>query len=191
LSSFNTVRSSLQSGDELGLPLHERLHSGHHPLVGEGQFSQPEVQPLSLRDSAIAERVLALQRAAYAIEAEWIGSTDIPQLHETLDQLQRSNETWVGITEGSNLVAALAYEAGADQLVISRLVVSPAHARHGFGERLVRWVLASRPHDRAVVSTGSANLPALGLYAKLGFNEVVQEEVVPGLTVTHLQRLST
>ena len=43
------------------------------------------------------------------------------------------------------------------------------------------------PRPLTVVSTGSANAPAVGLYEKLGFVAVGREEVVPGLVVTHFE----
>jgi ribosomal protein S18 acetylase RimI-like enzyme len=47
-----------------------------------------------------------------------------------------------------------------------------------------------RRHPAApmIVSTGSANAPALELYRRRGFREVRQREAAPGLMVTELAR---
>jgi ribosomal protein S18 acetylase RimI-like enzyme len=145
--------------------------------------------PLDLADDVTAVSVLSVQRAAYAAEAELIEFDGIPGLHETLDELRRSEEHWIGIFEEGQLVAALAYEVTPEILDISRLVVSPAAARRGFGLQLVNTVLDTVSRPTTIVSTPSANIPALALYSKLGFRDVREEEVVPGLTVTYLQRI--
>ena len=149
-----------------------------------------EPSSLDLRDAGVAASVLDLQRAAYAVEAELIASNEIPQLTETLGELQQSTERWIGFTNHGDVIAAVAYETSGDDLVISRLVVSPHHFRQGCGEQLVRRVLGDVPHNRAIVSTGAANHPALRLYAKLGFRKLGQEEIVEGLRITYLERRS-
>jgi ribosomal protein S18 acetylase RimI-like enzyme len=146
------------------------------------------VNALDVADPAVAAELVTLQRSAYAVEAELIGSRDIPQLYETVEELQRSGERWAGIVRDTRIVAAVAWELEGDTLDIARLVVAPSHARQGIGEWLVRWALDAVPHERATVSTGSANVPALRLYKKLGFAEIERVEVAPGLMVTRLAR---
>jgi ribosomal protein S18 acetylase RimI-like enzyme len=145
------------------------------------------IQRLDLGDEATAASVLALQRAAYAVESELIGSDAIPGLHESLEDLRDSPEEFAGVVDDGELVAALAYEVTLEVLDISRLVVAPSAFRRGLGERLVRWVLDAVPRPITIVSTGSRNAPAIALYAKLGFTEVGRAEPVPGLPVTRFE----
>jgi ribosomal protein S18 acetylase RimI-like enzyme len=145
------------------------------------------IRRLDLRDVDDARSVLALQRAAYAVEARLIGSDEIPGLHESIEGLRESPEAFVGVLDDEELVAALAYEATPDVLDISRLVVAPAAFRRGLGEQLVRWVLDEIPRATTIVSTGSKNAPAMALYVKLGFVEVGHHEPVPGLQVTRFE----
>jgi ribosomal protein S18 acetylase RimI-like enzyme len=161
-------------------------------VVGFGSAPAPAratITRLDLRDDATAEAVLDLQRAAYSVEAQLIGSDGIPQLRETIEELRRASLDWIGIFDGTALVAGLAHANVVDVLDISRLVVSPGSMRRGLGEKLVRWAIDTVAHDKAVASTGAANAPALALYTKLGFDVVGQEEIVPGLTITHLERV--
>ena len=53
-----------------------------------------------LADAALAARVLAVQHAAYAIEAELIGYPDLPPLHETLAALQATEEELLAVRGG-------------------------------------------------------------------------------------------
>ena len=145
------------------------------------------IVPLDLDDERTGGAVLALQRAAYAVEAELVGSDDIPGLRESLDELRATTEHFVGIFDGDVLVAALSYVETDELLDVCRLVVAPASSRRGLGERLIRWALESVARPVTVVSTGSANAPAVALYAKLGFTGLRDEEVVPGLSVTHFE----
>jgi ribosomal protein S18 acetylase RimI-like enzyme len=116
------------------------------------------------RSAAVAAELVALQRAAYAVEAELIGSTAIPPLHDTAESLVGAGLTWFGTRE--------------------RLVVAPRAFRRGIGAALVRHVLGFAGARPVVVSTGRANVPARALYERLGFVRTADEEVRPGLWVT-------
>ncbi len=149
-----------------------------------------DVCPLFLRaDPAKAERVLAIQQRAYAAEAELMGFDGIPPLHEGLDELLEGEQHWLGRYEGATLVGALAWEDdGAAGLELDRLVVAPAAWRRGHASALLDAfdeLAAGRPVS---VATGSANAPALALYARRGFRAVGEEELAPGVHLTRLLR---
>lgn len=144
-----------------------------------------QVAPLDVADPAVARRLLAVQHAAYAVEAALVGDDRIPPLTEDLAGLQAAPLRWLGAAEDGVLVAAVAWtEAGpGDGLVdVHRLVVAPEHHGRGLGRALMTALLA-RTQGRVVVSTGRDNAPACGLYASLGFAPEGDEEVVPGLWV--------
>jgi ribosomal protein S18 acetylase RimI-like enzyme len=146
-------------------------------------------QELDLGAPGVAEQVLAVQRAAYAVEAELVGDDRIPPLHEPLEVLRRSRLHWLGAVEEGRLVGALAW-ADADGVVdVHRLVIHPDRARRGVGRALVRELLARTDRADVVVSTGRDNLPARRLYESLGFRVVGEVEVLPGLTVTRYELL--
>jgi hypothetical protein len=44
------------------------------------------------------------------------------------------------------------------------------------------------PAESTIVSTGTANLPALALYRRRGFTPVGERHIAPGVTVTLLER---
>jgi ribosomal protein S18 acetylase RimI-like enzyme len=152
-----------------------------------------EVQPLDVRDDAeTAGKLLAVQKAAYAVEAELIGSDGIPALHETLDDLRAAPHRWLAARDGHELLGGVAYERLADgTLDICKLVVAPSAFRRGVGAALLDALDATQPAERVIVSTGTANTPALRLYAKRGFVAVADIEVVPGLWITRLERGAT
>jgi ribosomal protein S18 acetylase RimI-like enzyme len=147
--------------------------------------------PLDLTDRALAERLLTIQHAAYAVEAELIGFDGIPPLQEDLDGLMSSTELWLGRYDGTLLVGAVAYELpDEDTVEISRLIVDPAHARRGHGRALLDHLDRFEPRPVSLVSTGSANLPAVNLYKSRGYTTAGEVEVAPGIYITQFRRAS-
>ncbi|MEV0284020.1 GNAT family N-acetyltransferase [Kribbella sp. NPDC050820] len=147
------------------------------------------IRPLDLGDRALAERVLAIQHAAYAVEAELIGFDGIPPLQEDLDGLMSSTEHWLGRYDGDVLVGAVAYEfPDQDTVDITRLIVDPAHARRGHGRALLDHLDQLEPRPVSIVATGTANTPAVNLYKSRGYHETARVEIAPGVTVTQFSR---
>jgi ribosomal protein S18 acetylase RimI-like enzyme len=141
--------------------------------------------PLDLGGRGVVERLLALQQAAYRIEANLIGFDGIPPLHESLEELVAQPLSWIGIRAQDRVVAALAYRLEDSTCDIDRLVVDTDYFGRGFGSALVASLLH---HPRITVSTGTANLPARRLYEKHGFQAVGERGIAPGVTVTHYER---
>lgn len=133
----------------------------------------------------MAERVVELQRAAYAVEAELIGFAGIPPLHETAADVCDLDLVWLGAFAGTKLIGGLGYADRVDHRDLDRLFVDPQHARRGAGRQLVTAVLDAA---EIRVSTGTANSPARALYQSLGFTESGTREIAPGVTVTLLVR---
>ena len=148
-----------------------------------------ELERLDLADATVASEVLDLQRRAYHVEADLIGSGEIPQLRETLTQLQGCGETFLGARVDGALVAAISWRVVGDTIDLHRLVVDPAHFRIGLGSALVRAALAAEPGCRqAIVQTGAANEPAKALYRAEGFSAADEIEPIPGLRVARFTK---
>lgn len=145
------------------------------------------VEGLEIDGPGVADRIVELQRAAYAVEAALIGFSEIPLLREGVSQVRLLDLHWVGAFEDETLVGGLAYADAGPVRDIDRLFVDPAHARRGIGRRLVRSVLDA---PTVTVSTGSDNTPAVGLYVSLGFRERGRREIGPGVTITIFERSS-
>jgi len=139
-------------------------------------------QPLDLSDASTASAVLSLQRAAYAVEAALVGDDRIPPLHEELPALQSSGLHWLGGVEDDAVVAAVAWAQDDGVVDVHRLIVTPERHGRGLGRALMTALLA-QTSGPVVVSTGRDNVPACRLYAGLGFTDVGEGEVVPGLWV--------
>jgi GNAT superfamily N-acetyltransferase len=149
-----------------------------------------EIKKLDIQDAFIAGDVWRLQHAAYAIEAQIIGYTNLPPLMDTITSLQASKETFYSMQEDGDLLAVIAVEAQSRELTISRVMVHPTHHRRGLGRRLLRFIEATYPHvEKVLVATGSLNLPALRLYDSEGYVPQRQWQAAPGLMLTELIKL--
>ena len=148
-----------------------------------------ELVRLDLSDPEIAAQLLALQRRAYRVEADLVGSDDIPPLRESLEELVGSGEIFLGALEDGVVVGAISWKLLDRTLDIHRLVVDPAQFRSGIGVSLVRAALEAEPTAvRAIVQTGAANDPARRLYVGEGFEQVDEVEVAPGLRVARFSK---
>src|SRR5712691_3997279 len=144
---------------------------------------------LDVRDRRQAADVLACQRAGYAVEAELLGFDGIPPLRETLDELMRCGERFLGSYDLDGLAGIVSWEKLAGGTVdVCRLVVAPRAFRRGHATALLDELDRAEPAGRYTVSTGTANVPALTLYRSRGFVPVGIREVAEGVTVTMLER---
>ena len=151
--------------------------------------SVSEPVPLDLADETIARSLLALQREAYAVEAELIAADGIPQLTETLGELLAAGLDWLGTFDETGLTGAVSWTVLDDGTVdIHRLVVAPRAFRRGIATALLDALDARFPGRHALVSTGRDNGPARELYRRRGFTMVREHEASPGLWVTDLER---
>jgi GNAT superfamily N-acetyltransferase len=146
---------------------------------------KPLVPPLDLTDPVLAAQVLALQRAAYRVEADMIGFEGIPPLHESLADLVAAPLTWLGIKSDGRVVAAIAFTQDGRGVDVDRLVVDPDAVRGGLGSALVG---ALDSEATITVSTGTKNLAAHRFYEAQGFKSIGESSPVPGLRVTHFER---
>lgn len=143
------------------------------------------IGPLDLTADVVVRRVVEIQRAAYALEAELIGSRNIPPLNESESDVAELDLEWLCWSDGEQILGVIAWTDDGEALDIDRLAVDPAHARRGIGLTLVN----SLPNRRlTTVSTGLANARARALYEALGFDAVATDRPTPGVEVVHFER---
>ncbi|MGI5287255.1 GNAT family N-acetyltransferase [Nonomuraea polychroma] len=144
------------------------------------------IADLSPADDPLGGELLALQKAAYAVEAEIIKDDRIPPLHESLADLRAQPLRWLGaVDEDGRLAGAVAWEETVDEVDVNRLIVHPGALRRGIGRALVKEVLVRAGARRVVVATGRDNAPARRLYEGLGFVLTREVEVIPGLWIAN------
>ncbi|MET7290501.1 GNAT family N-acetyltransferase [Streptomyces sp. NPDC005573] len=103
--------------------------------------------------------------------------------------MRACDESFLGVRDELRLVGAVAWTClpnGASD--ICRLVVHPVAHRRGVATALLDALDSIEPAELTVVSTGTANLPAVALYRRRGFIPISERQIAPGVTVTLLER---
>lgn len=120
----------------------------------------------------VAGEVHRVMQAAYRVEADLLRVREFVPLRRTVADLLRSESTFLGAFLDGHLagVAEIERPPGAP-VNVAALVVLPEHFRRGLGRALMHRVLEEHGRGPITVSTGVRNLPALRLYAGLGFQE--------------------
>jgi ribosomal protein S18 acetylase RimI-like enzyme len=139
-----------------------------------------EVAELDLGDDLTLQRLVALQLASYAVEAQLIGAAELPPMRETTEQLRASGETFLGARREGRLVGAVSFKREGATVDIHRLVVDPSAFRGGVATTLLDALEAREAGaERWIVGTGAGNAPAVALYEGRGY-AVTEERTVPG-----------
>jgi ribosomal protein S18 acetylase RimI-like enzyme len=146
------------------------------------------IRAFRLEDESLARRALDIQRLAYRIEADLIGFEGIPPLHESLEELRASQESFLGYFVDEQLAAFVSYEIANSVLDIGRLVVHPDYFRRGIGQTLIRALDETAGIKRIIVSTGALNLPARKLYENLGFSLIDEISLDEGVKIARYEK---
>jgi GNAT superfamily N-acetyltransferase len=139
-------------------------------------------------DPWFARELLRLQHAAYRTEAELVGDDRLPPLQDDDVTLPAWRGRYMVSWHGVELVGAIAWRDNGDHVDIDRLMVDPETRRQGVGTVLLQAVLDRAEGRPVVVSTGRDNAPAVALYVRHGFGVEGDEQVPPGIWITHLRR---
>jgi ribosomal protein S18 acetylase RimI-like enzyme len=122
----------------------------------------------------LAQQLHAVQMSAYAQEARLLGAVYFPPLERTVEDLRTSAEEFLAAFVGDEIVGAIGIRPDEEGMGINiaSLVVAPQFQRRGIGRGLMAAVLAAHGGGELTVQTGAKNVPALALYAQVGFVEL-------------------
>lgn len=147
---------------------------------------------LILRDmaDADAEAVLAVQRAAFAIEAQLYADPSLPPLLETATQLVADLRECRGIVAvlAGKVVGSIRVRLDGRQLHIGRLSVAPGLQRRGIGAALLARAEEVAPADAALLFTGHLSFGNLRLYERAGYVEERRAPVDEKVTLVYLRK---
>ncbi|SDP11705.1 Acetyltransferase (GNAT) family protein [Paenibacillus sp. yr247] len=156
------------------------------------------IQRLRLQTNEEILLLLSLQIASYRVEAELIGFEDIPPLKDGIASIREANETFYGFfvnEENQNrLAGAISYSREGCIVTICRMMVHPNFFRRGIARSLLQHILIEQEQNGAlqfIVSTGTANLPAIQLYQSFDFTVRRVFTVPPGVSLTTFERPAT
>jgi ribosomal protein S18 acetylase RimI-like enzyme len=159
------------------------------PEISIPTHDRGDVRVLDQHDPATAARIVAVQHAAYRVEADLIGFDGIPPLHDDVDAVALLELMLLGVIEEGEIAALIGYRRLGPRVDIDRLAVHPRFFRRGLARRLIAAV-----HRREAdathfdVSTGRDNALALALYRAMGYQPVADVALPEGVAITRLVR---
>lgn len=147
------------------------------------------IKQIDITDPEISKEVLAIQIPSYRVEAEIIDFYDIPPLKDTVQSLQQCGETFFGYYSNGELCGAISIKTDDRRIDIHRLMVHPNHFRKGIAEKLLNFVEGKKgKFETIIVSTGTKNAPAVGLYLKNSFFRIGERKVSECLSLTFFKK---
>lgn len=146
------------------------------------------IKEINISNRKNAEKVLNVQIPSYKVEAEIIGSYEIPPLKDTVDTLQQCGETFFGYYFNVELWGAISIKVENDKVDIHRLIVHPSHFRKGIAQRLLNFLESNIDFKTIKVATGSKNTPAVRFYKKNGFESIKEVKVNEELSLTFFEK---
>ena len=146
------------------------------------------IKIIDISNSKNAEDVLNIQIPSYKVEAEIIGSYEIPPLKDTVYTLQHCGETFFGYYENEELCGVISIKVDGDGVDIHRLIVHPNHFRKGIAQMLLNFIETKFHGETIKVATGSKNIPAVSFYKKNGFQNIKEVKVNEQLSLTFFEK---
>ena len=146
------------------------------------------IKIIDISNSKNAEDVLNIQIPSYKVEAEIIGSYEIPPLKDTVYTLQHCGETFFGYYENEELCGVISIQIDDDDVDIHRLIVHPNHFRKGIAQLLLNFIETNFQIETIKVATGSKNIPAVSFYKKNGFQNIKEVIVNEQLSLTFFEK---
>lgn len=148
----------------------------------------PLIIKIDIRNRDKAEDVLSIQLPAYQVEAEIIGSSDIPPLKDTVSTLQDCGETFYGYYENNELCGVISLKADDVEVDIHRLIVHPKHFRKGIAQLLLNFIESKFKVEKIKVATGTKNAPALNFYKKNEYHVIIVIPINNQLSITYFEK---
>ena len=155
-------------------------------MTGEPQLAAGKVVLRRARGSDL-DAVVALQRAAYAVNRPLLGVEPLPLLAD-YTAILRDMEVWVAQEDGGKLAGALILQPHADHLLLWSIATDPAAQRSGLGRALLGATeVRARQLGLVVVRlyTGTPLRHLIGWYGRQGYS-VERIEALSDRSITHM-----
>ena len=144
--------------------------------------------------------ILAVQKAAFAAEAQLVNDWNIPPLTQTLDELAddwRKGIMLKAVTEQRGLVGTVRGHEAQDGFYIGRLAVLPQWQGRGCGSALLEAMIEQAQNraqsltcaDRLVLFTSTKSERNLRLYERFGFRPFKTDTTATGVALVWLERV--
>ena len=146
------------------------------------------IQPARQQD---LPEILALQKTAFAAEAQLVNDWNIPPLTQTLDELAddwRKGIMLKAVNEGGPIIGTVRGHMAPDGFYIGRLAVQPQWQGRGCGSALLEAMIARAEPNRLVLFTSTKSERNLRLYEKFGFTHFKKSTTATGVPLIWLEK---
>ena len=146
------------------------------------------IQPARQQD---LPEILALQKTAFAAEAQLVNDWNIPPLTQTLDELAddwRKGIMLKAVNEGGPIIGTVRGHMAPDGFYIGRLAVQPQWQGRGCGSALLEAMIARAEPNRLVLFTSTKSERNLRLYERFGFTHFKKSTTATGVPLIWLEK---
>ncbi len=134
--------------------------------------------------------ILKLQYIAYQSEAMLFGTTDIPPLKQTLDELceEFCKSIVLKATENGTIIGSVRAYQENGTAYIGKLMVHPDMQKKGIGTMLLSEIEKQFPSLRYELFTSTRSVNNIRLYQKLGYRIFKEETVTEELQFVYMEK---
>jgi len=137
------------------------------------------------------QEILRLQYLAYQSEAALFGTTDIPPLRQTIEEvIEEYNKGLIlkALDENGKIIGSVRAYAEKGTAYIGKLMVHPQMQKKGIGSMLLSAIENEFPNHRFELFTSTRSIGNIRLYEKHGYKIFREEESSPELRFVFMQK---
>ena len=135
--------------------------------------------------------ILKLQYIAYQSEAMLFGTTDIPPLKQTLEEVLQEFQRGIILKttdENGNIIGSVRAYQENGTAYIGKLMVHPDFQKKGIGSMLLSEIEKQFPSMRYELFTSTRSVSNIRLYQKLGYRIFKEENVTEELQFVYMEK---
>lgn len=136
--------------------------------------------------------ILAIQKKAFLLEAQFYQNFNIQPLTQTLEEMEAECREKIVLKAiaGGQIVGSIRANSVENIGLINKLVVLPEFQRRGFGKKLLEEIETYFPAiEKFKLQTGALSESNIGLYTKIGYQIVGRSMFEGGVEAVVMEKV--